>query len=183
MPIAPVPTDRLELQPFTAAAIAALLAADEPRLRALTGATFPVPLAPPPLMEAVLPTMRERQEADPAQEGWWGWLVVTRDDRRVAGSLVFGGPPDPDGSVVVGYATYPAFGGRGFATEATRALADWALAHPEVRRVCATIPRGNAVARRVAEKVGMRPIGRWWDPASWDEDVEDVLLHALEREA
>lgn len=184
MPLHPVPisTQRLELQPLSVAAIDALLAGDELRLRELTGAVFPAPLAPPPLMDGVLPVMRDRQRADPAQEGWWGWLVITREARRVAGSLVFGGPPDGDGSVVVGYATYPAFGGRGFATEATQALVDWALGQADVRRVCATIPRANATARRVAEKVGMRSIGRWWDPTAWDEDVEDVLLYAVDRD-
>jgi [ribosomal protein S5]-alanine N-acetyltransferase len=177
----PIPTSRLELQPFTAAAIDALLAADEPRLRELTGASFPLPLAPPPLMDGVLPSMRDRLRRDPSQEGWWGWLVVIREDRRVIGSLVFGGPPNSQGDVPVGFATYPQFEGHGYATEATRALVAWALAQPAVLRVCASIPSWNAGSRRVAEKVGMRPVGAAWDAEVWDEDVDDVLLYAVER--
>ena len=174
-------TERLELQPFTADAIDALLRRDPAQLAQLTGAVFPAPLAPPPLMEGVLTTMRDRQRADPAQEGWWGWLVVVRAGRQVAGSLVFGGPPDADGALVVGYATYAEFAGRGYATEATRALVVWALEQPGATRVCATIPRSNVSARGVATKVGMRSLGRWWDPTTWDEDVEEVLLYAIDR--
>lgn len=177
----PVVTRRLELRPFTASAIDALLAGNGSRLAALTAATFPAPLAPPPLTEGLLPIMRDRQRQDPRQEGWWGWLVIVRATRDVAGSLVFGGPPDADGTVVLGYATYPAFVGNGYATEAARALIEWALAQPSVRRVCATIPQSNSTARRVAAKLGMQPMGRWWDPATWDDDVDDVILYGLER--
>src|SRR6266850_3150397 len=54
-PMLTLTTARLELMPFSADAIDALLERDEPALRQLTGATFPVPLRPPPLLEDVLP--------------------------------------------------------------------------------------------------------------------------------
>lgn len=170
-------TSRLDLIPFTADAIDALLARDEARLGGLTGVTFPRPLKPPPLLEEVLPLVRDRLRADPASLGWWTWLTVERTTRRVTGAIGFGGPPDGDGAVMIGYATYPGADHRGFASEATRALVDWALDQPGVRRVCASIPPDNVPARRVAEKVGMRVAG-----TVWEEEIDDVLLYEIGKE-
>jgi RimJ/RimL family protein N-acetyltransferase len=170
-------TPRLDLQPFSADAIEALLAGDESRLGTLTGARFPAPLRPPPLLEEVLPLVRDRLRADPATLGWWTWLTIDRAGRQVTGAIGFGGPPDADGAVMIGYATYPGSDRRGYASEATRALIDWALAQPGVRRVCASIPPDNIPARRVAEKVGMRVAG-----TVWEEEIDDVLLYQIGRE-
>jgi RimJ/RimL family protein N-acetyltransferase len=169
-------TDRLEVVPFTADAIDALLAGDGVRLASLTGLTFPSPLRPPPLMEAVLPLVRDQLRANPASLGWWTWLAVDRATRQVTGALGFGGPPDEEGAVMIGYATYPSVDHRGYATEATRALVDWALQQAGVTRVCASIPPDNAPARRVAEKVGMRIAG-----TVWEEEIDDVLLYERRR--
>lgn len=173
-----IATARLRLLPFTPDSVDALLAGDAATLTTLTGARFPEPLAPPPLMEDALPFVRERLRADPAQLGWWAWLVVRQDTAEAIGSVGFGGPPDADGAVMMGYATYPHVEGRGFATEAVRGLVDWALQQPGVRRVCATIPPWNTASRRVAEKVGMRPVG-----TIWEEEVDEVVLYAVDRGA
>lgn len=172
-----VETARLTLTPFEADAIDALLRGDEARLTRLTGQTFPRPLQPPPLMADVLPLVRDRLRADPDSLGWWTWLATETRTHRVTGALGFGGPPDAEGAVMIGYATYPGADHRGFATEATEALVDWALAQPGVDRVCASIPQDNVPARRVAEKVGMRVAG-----TVWEEDIDDVLLYEKRRE-
>jgi len=178
MSATPIHTERLELVPLTPEAIDALLRQDEPRLRAITGARFPPPLRPPPLMEGVLPLVRDRLRARPAEQAWGTWLVVSRDVHQAVGALGFGGPPDAEGDVLLGYATYPESDGKGYATEATRGLVEWALRQPEVRRVCCSIPADNGAARRVAEKVGMRIVG-----TVWEEDLDDTLLYAIERPA
>jgi RimJ/RimL family protein N-acetyltransferase len=167
-------TGRLELIPFTADAIEALLAGDEPRLRQETGFTFPSPLRPPPLLEEVLPLVRTRLREEPESLGWWTWLTVERATGRVTGASGFGGPPDGDGAVMIGYATYPGANQRGFASEAAQALVQWALRQPGVRRVCASIPPDNIAARRVAEKIGMRVAG-----TVWEEDIDEVLLYEI----
>jgi RimJ/RimL family protein N-acetyltransferase len=169
-------TRRLVLVPFQADAIEALLNRDEARLTALTGYRFPRPLGPPPLMAEVLPMVRDRLRAEPATLGWWTWLTVDRASGHVTGALGFGGPPDEQGAVMIGYATYPGADHRGFASEATEALVAWALAQPGVERVCASIPADNMAARRVAEKVGMRVAG-----TVWEEDIDDVLLYERRR--
>lgn len=169
-------TRRLRLTPFPADAIDALLAGDGERADRLAGATFPRPLRPPPLMEEVLPLVRDQLRAAPSTAGWWTWLAIDGESRQVTGALGFGGPPDPEGAVMIGYATYPGADHRGLATEATAALVAWALAQPGVTRVCASIPPDNVPARRVAEKVGMRIAG-----TVWEEEIDDVLLFEIRK--
>lgn len=177
MPIAPIRTSRLTLSVFTADAIDAMLAGDALRLNAITAAAFPQPLSAPPLMEDMLPNVRDRMRTDPAQEGWWAWVVVRRDTGQAVGCVGLGGPPKDDGTVIMGYATYPGAEGHGFATEAAEGLLGWALAQPGVKRVAATIPPWNSQSIRVAEKIGMKRIG-----TTWDEEVGEVYLFAAERE-
>ncbi len=169
--------ERLEVIPFTAEGIDALLAGDESRLKAITGASFPTPLRPPPLIEEVLPLVRDQLRSHPDSLGWWTWLTIDKATRKVTGALGFGGPPDQEGGVMIGYATYPGADRRGYASEATRLLIDWALAQPGVSRVCASIPPDNVPARRVAEKVGMRVAG-----TVWEEEIDEILLYEIERE-
>ncbi len=173
MPVTLIDTARLTLAPFTPEAIDALLRGDQALLRQLTNANFPLPLRPPPLMESLLPQVRDQVRAQPDTAGWWTWLAIRRDTRDVVGALGFGGPPDAEGAVLLGYATYAEADGRGFGSEAVGALIAWALVEPGCRRVCANIPPDNTGARRVAEKVGMRLVGKLWD-----EDIDEVLVYA-----
>jgi [ribosomal protein S5]-alanine N-acetyltransferase len=169
-------TERIELLPLTAAAIDALLAGDAGRLRALTGAEFTDPVEPPPYMAESLPEVRDRLRGNPEELQWWNWLVVRRDNREAVGSVAFAGRPDPTGAVLIGYAMYPAREGSGYATEATRALVDWAFEQPGVRIVRALAPVWNTPAVHVAEKVGMRPVGSYED-----DEVGEVLIYETAR--
>jgi ribosomal-protein-alanine N-acetyltransferase len=169
-------TARLRLLSLTADAIDALLTGNAARLGSLTGARFPEPLRPPPLTEEVLPLVRDHLRADPSQDGWWTWLVVRNDMNQAVGSAGFGGGPDADGAVMIGYATYPDAERHGFATEAAGALVGWALGQPGVTRVCASLPPDNHPAIRVAEKLGMKLLG-----TVWEEDLDEVLLYGIEQ--
>jgi RimJ/RimL family protein N-acetyltransferase len=168
-----VRTSRLDLTPMTADVIDALLAADGPRLLALTGARFRHP-SPPPYMADALPVVRDRLRLRPAEVPWWNWLIVNRAADEVVGSVAFGGPVNQDGAVLVGYAIYADYEGRGYATEAVKALVAWAFGQPGVREVRALAPVWNTPALRVAENVGMRPVA-----SEEDDDVGEVLLYAV----
>jgi RimJ/RimL family protein N-acetyltransferase len=169
-------TDRLEIFPLSADAIDALLQADDRRLRSLTGAAFPPPLAPPPYMADSLPVVRDRLRSTDRQEEWWNWLIVRQDNREVVGSVAFGGRPDAGGAVLIGYAMYPGREGMGYATEAVRAMVDWAFAQPGVKVVRALAPVWNTPAVHVAEKVGMRPV-----TSDEDDEIGEVLVYEMAR--
>jgi ribosomal-protein-alanine N-acetyltransferase len=169
-----VHTGRLELTPLSAEAIAALLEGDGERLRTLTGAVFPRPVAPPPYMAESLPVVRDRLRRDPDEAPWWNWLVVRHDSGEAVGSVAFGGQPAGDGAVLIGYAMYPGSEGQGYATEAVKAMIEWAFAQPGVRTVRALAPVWNTPAVHVAEKVGMRPVA-----ANEDDEVGEVLVYEM----
>ena len=86
-------------------------------------------------------------------------LAVHAADETLIGETGFHGPPDGSGTVEVGYSIVPAYRGRGFATEATRALIRACLARPEVRRIIAECLDDNLASLRVLEKLGMRRVG------------------------
>jgi ribosomal-protein-alanine N-acetyltransferase len=169
---------RLELSPLTADAIEALLQGNAERLRVLAGAEFPEPLSPPPYMAESLPEVLARLRKYPAEAQWWNWLVVRRDTREVVGSIALGGRPDPSGAVLIGYAMYPGREGHGYATEAVRAMMDWAFEQDEVRTIRALAPVWNTPAVHVAEKVGMRPVA-----SNEDDEVGEVLVYETNRSA
>ena len=172
-----VRTARLEIVPLQGDAIEALLQANSAQLRLLTGADFPQPPAPPPYMAESLPVVRDRLRRYPAEAMWWNWLLVKQDTREAVGAVTFAGRPDATGAVLVGYAMYPGQEGHGYATEAVRAMVDWAFRQPGVRVVRALAPVWNTPAVHVAEKVGMRPIA-----SDEDDEVGEVLVYEAVRE-
>jgi ribosomal-protein-alanine N-acetyltransferase len=176
--VAPLATARMRLLALDADAVEAWVARDAGRLTARTGARFALPLEAPPLVDDVLPFVRDRLRALPDEVGWWCWLLVDRASGDAVGSVGFGGRPDEAGTVVVGYSVYEAHQRRGLATEAVRALAAWVLAQPGVVRLRATVPPWNGPSRQVATRVGMRQVGRGDHP-----DVGDVLVFDLEGHA
>ncbi len=102
----------------------------------------------------------ERIRADPESWLWGDRLVIAVDGaRRVVGSVVFLGCPDPEGAVEIAYGIEPGSQGRGYACEATRACADWACAQPGVKKITATTPPFHRASERVLERLGMRRVG------------------------
>jgi RimJ/RimL family protein N-acetyltransferase len=65
------------------------------------------------------------------------------------------GPPLEAGEVEIGWGIVPEARGQGFATEASRAVIEWAVSVSKVRRVSATIPETNAASQNVARRLGM----------------------------
>lgn len=63
---------------------------------------------------------------------------------------------DPDADVELHYHLMPSAWGDGLATEAARAVLEWARRVLDVRRVVAAIHPDNRASRRVAEKCGLR---------------------------
>jgi [ribosomal protein S5]-alanine N-acetyltransferase len=169
-------TLRLELMPMTVAALDAMIDGDGQRLAHETGACFPEPLVAPPLMEDALPYIRDRVREEPDDLVWWAWLIVSRETGEAIGSAGFAGRPDADGTVVLGYAIYPVHEKQGYATEASQALTTWALEQADVRAVRAKIPPGHTPSIRVAEKLGMRVVGR-----DHDDEVGEILVFGVAR--
>lgn len=155
-PIAsPIATERLLLVPATLALARAELE-DRAEFAALLNADVPAAWPPQAVADA-LPLFALWLQAAPTCGGWFSWYALARQVRGGASVLVasggFVGPP-LDGEVSVGYAVLPAFEGRGYASEMTAALVDWALAQPRVERVIAETEWAHPASVRVLSKLG-----------------------------
>jgi RimJ/RimL family protein N-acetyltransferase len=80
-------------------------------------------------------------------------MVSERGSGLVVGSIGLFWPP-ADGVVELGYGIVPSRRGRGYATEATRALAEYACTAPQVHTVSASVELANPASVRVLEKAG-----------------------------
>jgi RimJ/RimL family protein N-acetyltransferase len=85
--------------------------------------------------------------------GWGLYRITRRPDGLSVGGICFHGPP-ADGGAEIGFELAPAARGLGYATEALRALAAWALRQPGVDRVTATTAPGNRPSQRVMDRAG-----------------------------
>lgn len=123
----------------------------------------------------VSPDWLARVRASTVADPWThGFALVHRADDAVIGSCGYKGPPDAEGMVEIAYGVTPEHQGRGYATEAARAMTDWAFSSGRVGVVRAhTLAEANA-STRVLEKCGFQKIGEVLDP-------EDGLVWRWEK--
>jgi RimJ/RimL family protein N-acetyltransferase len=85
--------------------------------------------------------------------------IIRRSDGRVIGAAGFLGQPDETGAVRVGYGLAESARGKGYATEALKALLQWARGQDGLTCVLADTTRTNVASQRVMERAGMHRIG------------------------
>ncbi len=96
--------------------------------------------------------------AHPDRWEWYAIWMIERKDGTHIGELCFKGLSE-DGTAEIGYGIAEEHQGRGYATEAVSAAADWALGQPGVIGITAEVEASNAASRRVLEKAGFLPTG------------------------
>jgi ribosomal-protein-alanine N-acetyltransferase len=161
-----IETARLRLVPCSVAAAQAAIA-DRGELAATLGMRVPEGWPAEDLRD-FLPVYGQLVGEEVARAGWGVWLMLHPAEQTLIGDIGFKGPPDTTGAVEIGYSVLPAFRGHGYATEAARALIEWALAQPGVRRVTAECLEDNGASIRVLEKAGMHQIGRDEHGLKWE---------------
>jgi len=106
--------------------------------------------------------------------------IVRRDDGALIGDLVLFHLDAVHGSVDMGWVIRPDAAGRGYATEACRALLDAAFRVYGVRRVVARIDAENKASARLAERLGMRLEARLieneWFKGRWGDELDYAIL-------
>jgi len=108
----------------------------------------------------------------PGLLGWGVWLVRLKETGQIIGDIGFKGTPDFTGVVDIGYGFLPQHWGKGYATEATKALVAWAFAHG-AGRVTAETLRDNHASIRVLRKSGFQ-LYREAEHYYWRKDAERV---------
>ena len=124
----------------------------------IAGASLPEAWPGPALVERAFTASLEDIRKDPARRLWGDRLMILREEPvpRIIGSIVFHGRPDDDGIAEVAYGVEHGRQSQGYATEATRAVVQWALTEPGILAVRATTATWHRASLRVIEKLGMR---------------------------
>jgi RimJ/RimL family protein N-acetyltransferase len=163
-----IETDRLRLVALSRAQLARYME-DAEQLEQELGVTVSRAIITGPLRRAIDMKLAKMGAAPEADHPWYTyWLAVVREAGYGAGLLGFKGAPDKAGAVEIGYGIDPAYEGRGYTTEAARALIDWAFQAPACRTVTAEgVRKDNAGSNRILEKLGMQVYAETADTRSW----------------
>ncbi len=136
-------------------------------------------------------SIEDYQRAATSRDDVLEWLQPAIDGDEQAWVIVAGGATvglvslepdgDLDGAVVaeVGYFVDVGQAGRGYATDALRAVAAWAFESTTIHRLDAGISMRNPASLRVVEKVGfqhVRTVERDWE---WDGRLWDSAYYEL----
>jgi [ribosomal protein S5]-alanine N-acetyltransferase len=159
-----IETEHLLLRPYTSEELLALI--EQPgRFEGLAG--FPASSALRGFMvsDDVSPAWTASLRTIHGSDPWrLGFGVIDKESRTVIAAASFKGPPDTAGMVEIAYGIVPSFERRGYATEAARALVDYARKNEAVRKIIAhTMPEANA-STRVLTKCGFTFAGEVMDP-------------------
>ena len=175
----PLETDRLTLRPFVEedfAAIHAMRSNPEVVLY-LYEETFT-----PEESRARLDRMMG-SSAWAKEDDWFSVAVVERASGTTVGDIAFHWVSERDRTAEVGFVFDPRHQGKGFATEASRALIAWAFASAGMHRVIGRLEARNAASARVLEKLGMRLEAHFveneWVKGEWGSEL---VYAVLERE-
>lgn len=122
------------------------------------------PPSPAQVEAEILPAyVREYREL---AEGLGSFAAIEKATGQMAGrfSLKAASSYGLAGGTELGYRLYPAFWGRGFATEGARALIESAFRRLPLDRIVATVMADNTGSWRVLEKCGMRRVRTFYYP-------------------
>ncbi len=157
----PLTTGRLTLRPVMKADIEALV-----RIRSL----------PMPLQDAKAAVSRMVQELEKPFTFHW---VITRES-EVIGRVKAWDVNPYNGYLQLGYDMGEEYRGRGYMTEAVRAIVRFMLTEAEANRVFCSVRAGNTASRRVCEKAGMAHEGTLRQHyARQDGGYDDVCIYGI----
>ena len=116
------------------------------------------------------------------QEGKaFSYAITLKGNDSIIGMIAI----HPDGfKASLGYVLARPQWGKGYMTEAVRAVTDWLLRQPDIFRVFATCDVDNPASARVMEKVGMKYEGllrRYMIHPNISEEPRDCLMYAVTK--
>jgi RimJ/RimL family protein N-acetyltransferase len=123
----------------------------------------------------------ERFAAEGEREDNYPWMILRRSDERLIGGMHLRISP-PRGEF--GFNLERAVWGSGYATEAARAVVDFAWTLPGIRRVQAMCHVDNTASARVLEKAGLfceARLERYALFPAFGNEPQDLFLYAVTR--
>jgi RimJ/RimL family protein N-acetyltransferase len=129
---------------------------------------------------------RCQAETDVSPRQHYNFAITLRDEDRVIGGVGFNiDQPRHDGAEM-GYVLHHDHWGQGIATEAARALLEFAFGTVRLHRIVARCHPDNPASAAVMQKLGMTYEGRqrevmWMKGAWWDFLVYSILEQEFQR--
>lgn len=118
---------------------------------------------PHEMMADAEPYFADMLSQDPDSIGWWGWYIILKSQAPLEDILIGGagflGRPSQEGVIVMGYSILNEYQGKGYATETSRSLINWAFSHREVTCIAAETFSSLPLSIRVLEKCGLNYVG------------------------
>jgi [ribosomal protein S5]-alanine N-acetyltransferase len=157
-------TKRMELRPLPAAAANVL-----PQGRKEAGRILEAGLHLDWPQADLLDVLPIQASASLSDQRFGIWVMIERESGSVVGDIGFIGPPSDVGSIEIGYSVVPDRRRRGYATEAARAIVDWALQESEVKVVVASCDNDN--------EPSMKAIRQYRHGNAWSERAARLTTH------
>ncbi len=174
-------TPRLDSVPFIVDFLRASLAGELVEAERFLGAKLPADWPDHP---GTYEHRLAQLEADPSLLGWLVRGIVLRETGSMIGHIGFHTGPDPEylrqlspGGIEFGYTVCESHRRRGFATEASEALMNWARTEHGISRFVVSISPENAPSRALAAKFGFRKIGSHIDE---EDGLEEIFERVVE---
>jgi RimJ/RimL family protein N-acetyltransferase len=178
-----IATERLILRPLTENDAQALLA-----YRSLPEVCRYVPFEPmdeAQIFERIRGQWSELGLHDPGAHRTLG--VEERETGRLVGDVILMLDRDDERKGEIGYVFTPSVAGRGYATEAARALIDFAFDALHLHRVIGRIDSRHTASGRVLQRVGMRKEAEFveddWFKGEWSSTTVFAILQREWRDA
>lgn len=95
------------------------------------------------------------------------WVVIDTTINTAVAGIVFKGPPNEKGEVELGAGTFAGFMNRGYMTETTKVLCEWALKNG-VKKLVADCSPENVASARTLEKSGFAVVTKTADNWHWE---------------
>lgn len=111
------------------------------------------------------------------------WVIALSEEDRAIGGVSCRIVQD---SAEVGFLLNRRYWGNGFATQAARAIVEWVLSIPSIRRVWATCDTENLASARVLEKAGLSREGtlrQWAVRPNISSQPRDAFMYSYLRPA
>jgi RimJ/RimL family protein N-acetyltransferase len=155
----------------------AVLAGDRASAELIAGLTLPSDW-PDEHDSRFLRLRLDQMRGDPSSQQWLVRAMVLRaQERPMVGHIGFHGSPETVGRAEMGYTVMPNHRRQGYATEAARALMDWAAREHGVQRFFVSIAPNNSSSLAMAAKLGFRQVGEQID----EEDGLEYVFAIVRR--
>lgn len=117
-----------------------------------------------------IPKILANLELVDAPTGFESWLIITKEEMKIIGDIGFKGIPNSSGEVDLGYGIIESERRKGYALEAATALSNWALSHPDVKKITAKCLIDNNGSAKILEKLDFKRTARDNNMQHWSLD-------------